>query len=104
MHADLALSEALRSDIFPNSRLTGEANLLILPTLDAANLAYDLVKHMTSGVSVGPILLGTACPAHVLNSTVTVRGTVNMSALAVVDAQLHPGGAGRPALAAASEG
>ncbi len=89
MHGDLALSESLRETTFPNSRLKGEANLLISPTLDAANIAFNLVKGLASGISVGPFLLGVARPAHVLNTSVTVRGAVNMSALAVVDAQRH---------------
>ena len=91
MHGDLALSESARQDIFPNSRLSGEANLLIMPTLDAANISFNLVKHLASGISVGPMLVGMAYPAHILNATVTVRGTVNMSALAVLDAQTHAG-------------
>ena len=89
MHGDAALSEVLRESTFPNSKLKGQANLLVMPNLDAANIAFNLVKQLASGISVGPMLLGMALPAHVLNSTVTVRGTVNMSALAVVDAQMH---------------
>ena len=87
MHADAALDEAIRTRIFPNSRLTGPANLLIFPNLDAANIAYNLAKALGNGLSVGPILLGVAKPAHVLTSSVTARGIVNMSAVAVVDAQ-----------------
>ncbi len=87
MNADLGLSESLRADIYPNSRLTGAANLLIMPTLDAAAIAFTLVKQLADGISVGPMLLGMARPAHILNATVTVRGALNMSALAVVDAQ-----------------
>ena len=89
MHGDTALSEVLREATFPNSRLKGQANLLVMPNLDAANIAFNLVKQLANGLSVGPMLLGMAQPAHVLNATVTVRGTVNMSALAVVDAQMH---------------
>jgi malate dehydrogenase (oxaloacetate-decarboxylating)(NADP+) len=73
--------------MFPSSRLTGQANLLIMPNLDAANIAFNLVKALGEGLSVGPILIGTAAPAHILTPTVTARGVVNMSAIAVVDAQ-----------------
>ncbi|MCH6587752.1 MAG: NADP-dependent malic enzyme, partial [Proteobacteria bacterium] len=87
MHADAALDEAIRQRIFPSSRLTGQANLLIMPNLDAANIAFNLVKTLGEGLPVGPILIGTAAPAHILTPTVTARGVVNMSAIAVVDAQ-----------------
>jgi malate dehydrogenase (oxaloacetate-decarboxylating)(NADP+) len=87
MHGDAALSEQIRLSIFPNSRLRGEANLLIMPTLDAANISFNLLK-MTSGegITVGPILLGAAKPVHILTPTATVRRLVNMTALAAVDA------------------
>ena len=88
MHADAALSEEIRARIFPNSRLKGAANLLVIPTLDAANIAFNLVKVLGEGIAVGPILMGVALPAHVLTPSVTVRGVVNMTALAVVDAQM----------------
>ena len=87
MRADAALDEEIRARLFPNSRLEGAANLLILPNLDAANIAFNLVKVLGDGLPVGPILIGTSAPAHVLNSTVTARGIVNMTAIAVVDAQ-----------------
>jgi len=87
MHADAALDETIRNRIFPNSRLKGSANLLIFPNLDAANIAYNLAKSLGNGLSVGPILIGLDKPAHVLTSSVTARGIVNMSAVAVVDAQ-----------------
>ncbi len=87
MHADAALDEAVRQRTFPSSRLTGQANLLIMPNLDAANIAFNLVKALGEGLPVGPILIGTAAPAHILTPTVTARGVVNMSAIAVVDAQ-----------------
>ncbi|MDX1711804.1 MAG: NADP-dependent malic enzyme [Rhodovibrionaceae bacterium] len=87
MHADAALSEEIRQRIFPNSRLNGEANLLVMPTLDAANIAFNLVKILGEGLSVGPMLLGAAQPAHILTPSVTSRGVVNMSAVACVDAQ-----------------
>jgi malate dehydrogenase (oxaloacetate-decarboxylating)(NADP+) len=88
MHADSALCEDIRARIFPNSRLKGAANLLVMPTLDAANIAFNLVKVLGEGVAVGPILMGVALPAHVLTPSATVRGIVNMTALAVVDAQM----------------
>jgi malate dehydrogenase (oxaloacetate-decarboxylating)(NADP+) len=87
MHADVALDETIRDRVFPNSRLKGPANLLIFPNLDAANISYNLAKSLGAGLSVGPILVGLAKPAHVLTSSVTARGIVNMSAVAVVDAQ-----------------
>ena len=87
MHGDSAVSEEIRKQIFPNSRLNGSANLLVMPTLDAANIAFNLLKTLGDGLSVGPMLLGLAQPAHILTPSVTVRGIVNMTALCVVDAQ-----------------
>ncbi|WP_020592302.1 NADP-dependent malic enzyme [Kiloniella laminariae] len=87
MHADAALDVELRQRVFPNSNLTGPANLLIFPTLDAANIAFNLLKTVEDGLPVGPILVGTAQPAHILTASVTGRGVVNMTAIAVVDAQ-----------------
>ena len=104
MQGELALSQALRDDIFPNSRLEGQANLLIMPTLDAASIAFGLVKQLAGGTEVGPMLLGMARPAHILNSTATVRGVLNMSALVVLDAQMGGEGARESALADAGEG
>ncbi len=86
MHGDSALSDVLRQRVFPHSRLKGEANLLVFPNLDAANIALTTIKTMTDGLHVGPILLGTARPAHILTPSVTSRGIVNMTALAVVEA------------------
>ena len=86
MHADAAISEEIRSRIFPNSMLKGSANLLVMPTLDAANISYNMVKMLGDGLPVGPILVGAAKPAHVVSPSITVRGIVNMSAIAVVDA------------------
>jgi malate dehydrogenase (oxaloacetate-decarboxylating)(NADP+) len=87
MHGDAALSEVIRNRVFPDSRLKGEANLLIMPNLDAANISFNLLK-MTGGegVTIGPILLGAARPVHILTPSATVRRLVNMTALAVVDA------------------
>ncbi|QGG80773.1 NADP-dependent malic enzyme [Litorivicinus lipolyticus] len=85
MHADAALDENIRADMMPESLLTGEANLLIMPNLDAANIARNLLKVLGGGVSVGPLLLGADMPVHIMTSAVTVRGIVNISAMAAVD-------------------
>jgi len=86
MHADAALSAEVRQRLFPNSRLKGSANLLIMPSLDAANISFNLLKEAGNGLAVGPILLGAARACHILTPSVTARGIVNMSAVAVVDA------------------
>ncbi|HEY7902464.1 MAG TPA: NADP-dependent malic enzyme [Casimicrobiaceae bacterium] len=87
MHGDAALDEEVRLKTFPGSRLKGIANLLIMPTLDAANIAFNLLKTAVgSGVTLGPMLLGVAKPVHILTPSATVRRIVNMTALAVVDA------------------
>ena len=87
MHGDAALDEQIRTRIFPNTQLKGEANLLIMPTLDAANIAFNLLKITGGeGITVGPILLGAAKPVHILTPTATVRRLINMAALACVDA------------------
>jgi malate dehydrogenase (oxaloacetate-decarboxylating)(NADP+) len=85
MHADSAMSEQLRQRVFPHSRLKGEANLLVFPNLDAANITLNALKQMMDALHVGPILLGTAKPAHILTPSVTSRGIVNMTALAVAE-------------------
>jgi malate dehydrogenase (oxaloacetate-decarboxylating)(NADP+) len=86
MHGDAALSETVRRGAFPNSRLDGDANLLIMPTLDAANISFNLLKVASGGgVTLGPILLGCAKPVHILTPSATVRRIVNMTALTVVD-------------------
>jgi malate dehydrogenase (oxaloacetate-decarboxylating)(NADP+) len=89
MHADAALSEAIRDRVMPDSALSGVANLLVMPTLDAANIAFNLVKAAADGLPVGPLLLGMSKPAHVLVPSVTARGIVNMTALAVVQSTQH---------------
>ncbi|MDF2446131.1 MAG: nadp-dependent malic enzyme [Moraxellaceae bacterium] len=87
MHGDAALDEAIRHSVFPNSRLKGAANLLIMPTLDAANIAFNLLKvSVGGGVTVGPILLGAAKPVHILTASSTVRRIINMTALTVAEA------------------
>jgi malate dehydrogenase (oxaloacetate-decarboxylating)(NADP+) len=86
MHGDAALNAELRLANFPRSRLKEEANLLIMPTLDAANIAFNLLKTAAGdGITIGPILLGAAKPAHILTTSATVRRIVNMTALTVVD-------------------
>jgi len=89
MQAVLAFREDDRQRLFPNSRLTGAANLLIMPSLDAANIAYNLLRTAGGGQSIGPMLVGQRLPAHILTMSVTSRGIVNMTALAVVDAQAN---------------
>ena len=90
MHGDAALSESLRTETFPSARLKGAANLLIMPNLDAANIAYNLLKMAAGdGVTIGSILLGANKSVHILTSTATVRRIVNMSALAVAGVKKH---------------
>jgi malate dehydrogenase (oxaloacetate-decarboxylating)(NADP+) len=87
MHGDTALDEKVRAQMMPNSTLKGEANLLVLPNLDSANIAYNLLKTAAgNGIAVGPVLLGCARPVHILTPSATVRRIVNMTALCVVDA------------------
>ncbi len=87
MHGDAALDEEIRLGAFPNSRLRGQANLLVMPTLDAANISFNLLKVAAGdNLTIGPILLGAAKPVHILTPTATVRRIVNMTALTVVDA------------------
>jgi malate dehydrogenase (oxaloacetate-decarboxylating)(NADP+) len=91
MHADAALSEAIRERVMPASTLSGVANLLVMPNLDAANIAFNLVKAAADGLPVGPLLLGMSKPAHILVPSVTARGIVNMTALAVVQSARDTG-------------
>jgi malate dehydrogenase (oxaloacetate-decarboxylating)(NADP+) len=91
MHADAALDPALRAEIFPNSRLEGQANLLVLPNLDAANISLTLATSLGGGITVGPILIGAARPAYILTPAVTARGVFNMTGFAAVSAQEHAG-------------
>jgi malate dehydrogenase (oxaloacetate-decarboxylating)(NADP+) len=92
MHADSALSEKIRLKAFPDSTLKGPANLLIMPNLDTGNITYNMLKMTGSnGVTMGPVLLGAARPVHILTTSSTVRRIVNMTALAVVDAQQEAG-------------
>jgi len=87
MRADAALLPKIRERIFPNSNLQGEANLLIMPDQDAAHIAFNMIRIIGKGVNVGPILMGINKPAHVLTPSATVRRVVNMTAIAVYDAQ-----------------
>jgi malate dehydrogenase (oxaloacetate-decarboxylating)(NADP+) len=87
MHGDVALDPAARAALMPNSTLTGTANLLVLPNIDAANIAYNLLKTAAGGnIAIGPVLLGAAKPVHILTARTTVRRIVNMTALTVADA------------------
>jgi malate dehydrogenase (oxaloacetate-decarboxylating)(NADP+) len=89
MQADTAWDGVLRQRIFPNTTLAGRANLFVLPNLDAANIVYNMVRVMTSGVAIGPILMGVDKSAHILTPASTVRRVVNMTAIAAVDAQIR---------------
>ena len=86
MHGDTALDSSYRKKMMPNSNLKGDANLLVMPNIDAANIAYNLLKTTAgNNVAIGPILLGCAKPVHILTPSATVRRIVNMTALCVVD-------------------
>ena len=87
MQGDAAFNESIRKRLKPESTLEGAANLLVMPSLDSANISYNLLKTMGAATSIGPILLGAAKPVHIVTTSVTSRGIVNISALAVVDAQ-----------------
>jgi malate dehydrogenase (oxaloacetate-decarboxylating)(NADP+) len=89
MTAEMALNEDYRRQLFPNSRLQGPANLLVAPNLDAAHIAFDLTKAISDAVGVGPVLLGAGRPAHVMTPSATARRILNMTAIAVVDAQVY---------------
>jgi malate dehydrogenase (oxaloacetate-decarboxylating)(NADP+) len=87
MHGDVALDGAMRQSLMPQSTLTGDANLLVLPNIDAANISYNLLKTAAGGgIAIGPVLLGAAKPVHILTASATVRRIVNMTALTVADA------------------
>ncbi|MDH3702095.1 MAG: NADP-dependent malic enzyme [Alphaproteobacteria bacterium] len=90
MHGDAAIDAEIRKRIFPDSKLVGSANLLIMPSLDAANISYNLVRALGEGlITVGPMLIGAALPAHIVTPSITSRGLLNMTALSVVGAQAH---------------
>lgn len=87
MHGDIALDSSMRKSIMPHSHLKGDANLLVMPNIESANIAYNLLKTTgSSGIAIGTILLGCAKPVHILTPSATVRRIVNMTALCVVDA------------------
>jgi malate dehydrogenase (oxaloacetate-decarboxylating)(NADP+) len=87
MHGDTALDAAYRAELMPRSTLVGEANLLVMPNIDAANISYNLLKTASGGgIAIGPVLLGAAKPVHILTPSATVRRIVNMTALTVADA------------------
>jgi malate dehydrogenase (oxaloacetate-decarboxylating)(NADP+) len=96
MQADTALNEEIRDRIFPNSLLKGTANVFVFPNLDAANIAYNMVRQFTDGIAIGPILMGVSKPVHVLTTASTVRRVVNISALACVEAQIRQQQAEQP--------
>jgi malate dehydrogenase (oxaloacetate-decarboxylating)(NADP+) len=87
MPADMALDAEYRARVFPNSRLEGPANLLVMPDIEAARIAFNFGRVIGRSVTVGPMLLGAARPAHILSPSATVRRVVNMTALTVVEAQ-----------------
>ena len=94
MHADAALDATIRERLFPNSRLTGQANMFVFPNLDAANICFNMVRVLSGGVSLGPIVMGLKKPCYILTNSATVRRVVNMTALAVVEAQIRQRAAG----------
>jgi malate dehydrogenase (oxaloacetate-decarboxylating)(NADP+) len=87
MHGDSALDERVRQRVFPFSKLTGNANVFIMPNLDAANISFQLVKSLSNATPIGPILVGADKPVHILTPSITSRGVTNMTAIAAVDAQ-----------------
>jgi len=89
MSADMALSTAFREQEFPNSRLRGPANLLVMPNLDSANITFNFARIVSNAVTVGPILMGLDYPAHILTPASSVRRVINMTAFSVVEAQMH---------------
>ena len=98
MHGDVALDGATRMQLMPHSTLVGDANLLVLPNIDAANIAYNLLKTAAGGnIAIGPVLLGAAKPVHILTASATVRRIVNMTALTVADANASRAAPGGPA-------
>jgi malate dehydrogenase (oxaloacetate-decarboxylating)(NADP+) len=89
MHGDVALDGSMRRLLMPHSSLSGDANLLVLPNIDAANISYNLLKTAAGGnIAIGPVLLGASKPVHILTASATVRRIVNMTALTVADANV----------------
>jgi malate dehydrogenase (oxaloacetate-decarboxylating)(NADP+) len=91
MHADAAVQEGIRQQLYPENTLQGSANLFIFPNLDAANIAYNMTKVVGEGLPIGPILLGAAKPIHLASASVTVRGIMNLAAIASFDAAVAEG-------------
>ncbi len=89
MNADAALSQKSRDTVMPNSTLKGEANLFVMPNVEAANIAFNMTKVFSEGISIGPLLLGAARSVHIITPTVSARGIVNVTSIATVGAQLH---------------
>ena len=89
MHADAALSAAIRELVMPNSKLTGEANVFVMPNVDAANIAFNMLKVLGDAIAIGPMLLGMERPAHIVSTSITPRGIVNVTAVASVEAQIY---------------
>ncbi|QQG37160.1 MAG: NADP-dependent malic enzyme [Micavibrio aeruginosavorus] len=89
MHADAALSQSIRQEIMPNSTLHGEANLFVMPNVDAANIAFNMMKVLGDAIAIGPMLLGVERPAHIVSTSITPRGIVNVTAVATVEAQIY---------------
>tara|TARA_R110002126_G_scaffold13118_3_gene56780 strand:+ start:300836 stop:303163 length:2328 start_codon:yes stop_codon:yes gene_type:complete len=88
MHADVALRQAIREEVMPHSTLKEDANLLVMPNLDAANVGLNLTKAMTDGISIGPLILGTRLPIHIVTPSTSTRGIINMTAMATISAQV----------------
>ena len=93
MKGDIAMNKSVRDRINPDCNLSDNANVLICPNMDAANIAFNLVKETNEGMSVGPVLIGMAKSVHVITPAISTRGIVNMTAVAVVAAQDHESGA-----------
>ncbi|NLB57046.1 MAG: NADP-dependent malic enzyme, partial [Gammaproteobacteria bacterium] len=89
MQGDTAWDEVLRKRMMPNTTLNGRANLFVLPNIDAANITYNMVRVMTDGAALGPILMGVAAPVHIMTPTATPRRVINMTAIAAVEAQIR---------------
>jgi malate dehydrogenase (oxaloacetate-decarboxylating)(NADP+) len=86
MHADLALSEEIRNIRYPGLAYSGAANLLVMPNLDAANISFNMLKVLGDGIVIGPLLVGVARSAHIVTPSISVRGLLNMTALAAARA------------------
>jgi len=89
MNADAALSQTIREVVMPNSTLSGEANVFVMPNVDAANIAFNMLKVLGDAISIGPMLLGMEKPAHIVSTSITPRGIVNVTAVASVEAQIY---------------